>query len=761
MDKVKEKTSHMEKQLCAVCNVRMNEINMKQHLNGKKHISLLNKVKKKKRTEEQSCSEGVYVTGISMSISNTTLLEHFKSFGQVIAIQRDETDNQVLLQFKTRNQARAVLKSSHNVGESVLVVRPRKAVQHQTTAPKDGVVNHIKILKNVLEESLRTNPELSIDEQIRLLVTALEVTEEEKHQQTQIISTLEEWLSLQFPSCRLHLFGSSVSGLAFRGGSDLDIFMETPINATTPSDKEPFSSQEETLEKQPENVLAVLRRACHIISRHPDVSDSFVVSHARIPVLKFVHSPTGIECDLTCNNIIAVQNSKLLFALQSLDARIRPYLYALKFWAKSHRLISSPESSLSSYAFTLMAVFYLQQIDPPLIPSVESLQNAVPVEERMFCNGRNISYRVPSVAASVNTASETTIMDLLIGFFHYYQNFNASEMVVCPLQGKLAPKTEFKDSTRSANEEVTCKDENLDLRPPLKLSLLSVQDPFELDFNVCFNFRHFELFQSLCKSAEHTCMRILDVKEEAKILDLFKTDVKKKLKKKELHTKILDPLKTDVKKKLPDTKVLIPLKTNVKKKLSDTKVVESPLQTPVYLSFKPIHDGTSPEEESNLVRSVGQFVGDLFSFSYGFLFEENTQTKKKRRKIDPELSIPDESGFKWKTNYIMTVPFDVCSKKREELASKVLNEIDAKSVLDRERAITSLLYGTSPDNVTPFAVLNFSMSCSVDPSNVILHFGSTVCPKKIFWKLVQDVQRCVKKSVKDHLVANKLQFNLK
>lgn len=716
----------MEKQFCAVCNIRVDRhSSMEQHLNGKKHMSLLNKAQRKRRIEEQACSEGVYITGIPTSVSNTTLLEYFKSFGQVVAIQRYEKDNQTLLQFKLRKQAHAALKSSHHVGGSELLVRPRRAVQHQTTVPKDGVVSHIEIFKNALEESMKTNPEMSIDEQIRSLVTVLEVTEEEKRRQSQIISTLEEWLSLEFPSCRIHLFGSSVSRLAFRGESDLDIFMETPTNASIPSVREPFSFQEETLKKQRENVLDVLRRASNIIRRHPDVSDLFVISNARIPLLKFVHFPTGIKCDLTCNNIIGVQNSKLLFSLQSFDIRIRPYLYALKFWAKSHRLISSPESSLSSYALTLMAVYYLQQMDPPLIPSVESLQSAVPVEERMSCNGWNISYKVPSVAGSINT--EITIMDLLIGFFRFYRNLNASEMVVCPLQGKLVPKTDFKDSTHPVKEELSCDNENRDLRPPLKLSLLCVQDPFQLDFNICFNFRHFELFQSLCESAEHTCLRILEVKKEARVLDLFKT--------------------------------------TVKTKFSAAKVVESPLKSSIFLRFQPIHDGASLEPAENLIRSVGQFIGSLFSFSYGIQFEENTQIKKKRKQMNSDFSIlHDENGslLKWRTNYLMTVPFDVCTNKREGLlASQVLLENDAKSLLDRERAITSLLSCTSPENVTPYAVVNFSMSYDVGPLVVSLHFGNTVSPKTFFLKLVTDFRRCVSKSVEDHLIENKLQYKLK
>ena len=69
---------------------------------------------------------------------------------------------------------------------------------------------------------------MPVDEQIYLLVKIVEVTEEERHQKSQIISSLEEWLSLEFPGCCLHLFGSSITGLAFRNDSDLDIFLEIP-----------------------------------------------------------------------------------------------------------------------------------------------------------------------------------------------------------------------------------------------------------------------------------------------------------------------------------------------------------------------------------------------------------------------------------------------------------------------------------------------------------------------------------------------------
>jgi DNA polymerase sigma len=71
---------------------------------------------------------------------------------------------------------------------------------------------------------------IPVDEQIHLLVKIVETTEEEKSRKSHIISSLEEWLSLEFPGCCLHLFGSSVTGLAFKNDSDLDIFLEIPAS---------------------------------------------------------------------------------------------------------------------------------------------------------------------------------------------------------------------------------------------------------------------------------------------------------------------------------------------------------------------------------------------------------------------------------------------------------------------------------------------------------------------------------------------------
>ncbi|EFX73198.1 hypothetical protein DAPPUDRAFT_325455 [Daphnia pulex] len=533
MNQIKNEGKHVRKEWCSVCNIQVNRTSIEQHLKGKKHIFLVNQMKMKQRISQQvSIFLNIFYhlkLGIPRSLRKDKLVKHFKQFGQVIAILRNEKENTGLLQFRTRMQADMALSYSHHVEGSLLGVQPRNQVEHLTNSPSKGLnlsravglFDQIEVFERKLEETLKSNAVIPVDEQIHLLVKIVETTEEEKSRKSHIISSLEEWLSLEFPGCCLHLFGSSVTGLAFRNDSDLDIFLEIPANDEGHAEADASLSNDElTDEKKREYMLKTLRRASNIIRSHPDITDLVVVSNARIPVSKFVYSPIGVKCDLTCNNIIAVQNSKLLYSLQSLDVRIRPYLYALKFWAKSHRLISSPESTLSSYALTLMAVFYLQQTDPPLVPSIESLQSEVPQEEKIHFNGWNISFQVPLDRGKPPTqaASEMSIIDLLIGFFRFYQKLNANEVVVCPRIGKCLPKTEFVDAPHSPEGRSTflCNDKQGDSRPPLKLSLLSVQDLFELNFNVSFNFRHFELFQSLCESAERTCLRIVDVEKNDK-----------------------------------------------------------------------------------------------------------------------------------------------------------------------------------------------------------------------------------------------------
>ena len=62
-------------------------------------------------------------------------------------------------------------------------------------------------------------------QQINSLVSLIDCTKKEEIEREQICESLEEFLSISFPGCKVQPFGSIVSGLAFQG-CDLDLNLE-------------------------------------------------------------------------------------------------------------------------------------------------------------------------------------------------------------------------------------------------------------------------------------------------------------------------------------------------------------------------------------------------------------------------------------------------------------------------------------------------------------------------------------------------------
>eukprot|EP00438_Fugacium_kawagutii_P004053 Skav219301 [mRNA] locus=scaffold2157:525304:526053:- [translate_table: standard] len=87
------------------------------------------------------------------------------------------------------------------------------------------------------------------------------------------------------------------------------------------------------------------------------------ILHARVPILKLsMMLPTGkvLDCDLSVNNLLPVFNTRLLRAYADINPHVVVLVQTCKEWAKENGVHGAARGNLSSYAFTLMVIFFLQ-----------------------------------------------------------------------------------------------------------------------------------------------------------------------------------------------------------------------------------------------------------------------------------------------------------------------------------------------------------------------------------------------------------------
>jgi len=107
-----------------------------------------------------------------------------------------------------------------------------------------------------------------------------------------------------------------------------------------------------------------------IAARMEDVE---VRSTARIPIVLFKDPSSGLACDISFSNPLAIQNTLLLAAYSMVDPRVREIAYVVKHWAKQRRINSPQEGTLSSYGYILCIIHFLQTRSPPLLPNLQKL----------------------------------------------------------------------------------------------------------------------------------------------------------------------------------------------------------------------------------------------------------------------------------------------------------------------------------------------------------------------------------------------------
>ncbi|XP_067377388.1 terminal uridylyltransferase 7 isoform X2 [Channa argus] len=264
-----------------------------------------------------------------------------------------------------------------------------------------------------------------------------------------ILKDLETFVRRQFAGAQLQLFGSSKNGFGFRQ-SDLDICMV-------------LDGQQTINDVDCINIIESLAR---LLKKHPGLKNILPITTAKVPIVKFYHVHTGLEGDISLYNTLAIHNTSLLALYAAIDRRVKILCYVMKVFAKICDIGDASRGSLSSYAYTLMVLYFLQQRNPPVIPVLQEIYDGKKKPE-VLVDGWNVYFfddlkTLPSRWPQYATNTET-VGELWLGLLRFYtEEFDFREHVVCIRQH--ARLTTF-------NKQWTSK-------------YIVIEDPFDLNHNL-------------------------------------------------------------------------------------------------------------------------------------------------------------------------------------------------------------------------------------------------------------------------------------
>lgn len=161
-----------------------------------------------------------------------------------------------------------------------------------------------------------------------------------------ITKHLTKVLTNKFRGSKLTTFGSFESGLNLING-DIDLCLQ-------------FNGE------KPKKVLKKIARMLN----EDGMDNVKLITTAKVPIVKFIDSQSKIPVDISINNSLAVYNTELLRRYSTMDPRVRPFIISIKHWARNRGISDAAMGTFSSYAWTLIAINYLQSLDQEVLPNL-------------------------------------------------------------------------------------------------------------------------------------------------------------------------------------------------------------------------------------------------------------------------------------------------------------------------------------------------------------------------------------------------------
>ena len=328
-----------------------------------------------------------------------------------------------------------------------------------------------KLAKKQSGRPIECSLDAALSKEILTVPQLLGITSEEEREREALRGALEAKFQTMFSGSSLSVFGSSGSALG-RTGCDLDMTIclsKPPIDEATDQGKVEDEADDGGADQG--NARETIAAIAILLGEENDGCEDGAewegldaITTARVPIVRFVHGPTKLQCDICQDNVFALRNTLLLRTYALVSPRARSLIFTVKLWAKSKGISDASRGTLSSYAWVLLVIFYLQWgVKPPILPRLQDADACLEAggelsgdKPTQFCEDVEVA------RSMVPEENSSSLAMLLKGFFEFYaHSFSKAESVVSVRLGRPFLKGKRRAKWR-----------------------LCVEDPFELDHDL-------------------------------------------------------------------------------------------------------------------------------------------------------------------------------------------------------------------------------------------------------------------------------------
>ncbi|EGG16234.1 hypothetical protein DFA_09264 [Cavenderia fasciculata] len=264
-------------------------------------------------------------------------------------------------------------------------------------------------------------------------------------------SELFSLLKTNFPKDNFESYGSFVNGIQLES-SDIDVCFKTDFNTSDPVGRKDLMKR----------IALCLNKKK--VKGKPKYHVERILDSIKVPIIKFRDLKHKVSYDMCFNNRLAIGNSLLVKAYSEIDERAKQLMLLIKYWASRKYINDASEGTLSSYGWLNMVIFYLQTVQPPVLPSLHSNIDSFPDDQLQqkddwkFIDPRHTGFI---------SQNKMTLFQLFYGFFNFYSKFDYANQLICIRLGKPTNITLATQSYKDNNKECP----------------ISIQDPFDSSSN--------------------------------------------------------------------------------------------------------------------------------------------------------------------------------------------------------------------------------------------------------------------------------------